>query len=107
MDDSQWASALISVVRYAEGMMSAVAAYVRADLQAGRQQGDFHYANEEVALGLVLTAAMGAMTAVVEGRAVKDHDILIAEMILLALGVDGAEAKHIANLPAPPVTVTF
>lgn len=101
IDKPQWASALISVVRYAEGMMSVVAAYVRADLQVGKQQADFHYVNEDVALGLVLTAVMGAMTAAVEGRNVKDHDILIAEMILLALGVAHTEAKRIANLPMP------
>lgn len=102
--EPQWASALISVVRYAEGMMSAVADYVRADLQSGKQQGDFHYVNEEVALGLLLAAVMGAMTAVIEGRAVKDHDIIIAEMILLALGVADTEAKRIANLPIPIVS---
>lgn len=99
--DPEWASALLSVVRYAEGMRSALALYVRADLQAGLEQGDFRYADEGVAMTLVVSATMGAMAAIVDGDAVAQHDSIVAEMILLALGVTAAKARRIAWLPLP------
>lgn len=100
-EDREWASALISVVRYADGMRSALAAYVRRDMRAGFAQGQFSYLNEDVAMTLVVSASMGAMAAVVEGQTVAQHDALVAEMILLALGVAPLEARHIATLPIP------
>lgn len=102
--DPEWARALISVACYAEGMLSALAVYVRADLQLGRQQGDFRYADEEVALGLVLSATMGAMTAAVNGMKAANHDSLVAEMILMALGVEQGKAQAVAGLPIPRIT---
>lgn len=100
-EDPEWASALISVVRYAEGMRAAFAHYVRADLQAGFQQGEFRYQSEEVAMVLVISATTGAMATVVEGRLVEHHDSVVAEMILLALGVSAQKARRISGLPVP------
>ncbi len=57
--DPDWTRALITVVRYAEGMRSTLATYLRADLQAGRRQGDFHYAHEEMAMSMVISATHG------------------------------------------------
>lgn len=102
--DPEWARALVSVARYTEGMLSALAIYVRADLQLGQQQGDFRFADEEVALGLVLAATMGSMTAAVNGMKAGNHDSLVAEMILMALGVQPEKAHTVANLPIPRLT---
>lgn len=102
-EDPEWAGALISVVRYAEGIRAAFAAYVRADLQAGFQQGDFCYRDEGVALMLVISATTGAMAMVVEGQEAAPHDGVVAEMILLALGAPAPEARRIACLPVPQV----
>lgn len=99
--DRDWASALISVVRYAQGMRSALAANVRSDLHLGLTQGGFHYASEELALMLVVSATMGAMATIVEGYAETDHDCLVAEMILMALGVAAVDARRVARLPIP------
>ena len=101
LDDPEWTRALITIVRYAEGMRSALATYLRADLQAGRQQGDFDYANEEMAMAMVVSATMGAMNLVVEGIEVEDADRIAAEMILQSLGVAARKARHIASLPLP------
>lgn len=101
LSDPERASALIKVVRYAEGMRSALADNLRADLQLGSQQGDFAYADEEIAMSLVLSATLGAMTAVIEGHVADRHDMIIAEMILRALGVSVQKAKRIACLPMP------
>lgn len=100
-EDPEWASALISVVRYAEGMRAAFAGYVRADLAAGFQQGDFRYQDEDIAMVLVISATTGAMATVVEGRGVEHHDSIVAEMILRALGVPAAKARRISSLPMP------
>lgn len=101
--DREWASALLSVVRYAEGMRSALALYVRADLQAGLAQGDFRYADEGIAMTLVVSATMGAMAAIVDGETIDGHDCIVAEMVLLALGVTREKARRIAQLPVPSV----
>lgn len=101
LDDPEWARALITVVRYAEGMRSALANYLRADLQAGRQQGDFDYTNEEMAMALVVSATTGAMNFVIEDFDVEHPDRIAAEMILQSLGVPAEKAKLIASLPLP------
>ena len=83
--DPDWTRALITVVRYAEGMRSTLATYLRADLQAGRRQGGFHYAHEEMAMSMVPSATLGAMNLLVEGGEVGHADGIAAEM-LQALG---------------------
>lgn len=99
--EREWASALISVFRYAQGMRSALTTYVRNDLQTGFIQGDFKYANEELALMLVVSATTGAMAVIVEEKVDDRHDEIIAEMILMALGVSSQRAKRIASMPMP------
>ena len=99
--DPDWTRALITVVRYAEGMRSALATYLRADLQAGRRQGDFHYAHEEMAMSMVISATLGAMNLLVEDGEVEHADRTAAEMVLQALGVPAEKAKGIAGLPLP------
>ena len=78
--DPDWTRALITVVRYAEGMRSTLATYLRADLQAGRRQGDFHYAHEEMAMSMVISATLGAMNLLVEDGEVEHADRIAAEM---------------------------
>ena len=99
--DPDWTRALITVVRYAEGMRSTLAIYLRADLQAGRRQGDFHYAHEEMAMSMVLSATLGAMNLLLEDGEVEHADRIAAEMVLQALGVPPGDAKRIAGLPLP------
>ena len=99
--DPDWTRALITVVRYAEGMRSALATYLRADLQAGRRQGDFHYAHEEMAMSMVISATLGAMNLLVEDGEVEHADRIAAEMVLQALGVSVEKAKGIAGLALP------
>jgi AcrR family transcriptional regulator len=99
--DPDWTRALITVVRYAEGMRSTLATYLRADLQAGRRQGDFHYAHEEMAMSMVISATLGAMNLLVEDGEVEHADRIAAEMVLQALGVAPEKAKRIAGLPLP------
>ncbi|WP_410211433.1 TetR/AcrR family transcriptional regulator [Aquirhabdus sp.] len=99
--DTDWANAVIQVIHYDQGIRSAVAVNVRYDLQLGLKQGSFIYSDEEVALALVVSCAIGAMNSIVEGRGVVDHDIKIAEMVLKALGLPSVEAQRIAHLTLP------
>ncbi len=103
MADSAWANAVIHVIHYDEGMRSLVAANVRSDLQAGFREGSFEYSDEEVALALVVSCAIGALNSIAEGLGVVDHDIKIAEMVLKALGLSSNEARRIAHLPLPKI----
>ncbi|KYZ84849.1 TetR family transcriptional regulator [Alcanivorax sp. KX64203] len=99
--DPDWTRALITVVRYAEGMRSTLATYLRADLQAGCRHGDFHYAHEEMAMSMVISATLGAMNLLVEDGEVEHADRIAAEMVLQALGMPPGEAGRIAGLPLP------
>lgn len=99
--DQLWANAVINVIHFDKGIRSIVAAYVRSDLQMGLKEGAFVYSDEEVALALVVSCAIGAMNSIVEGLGVVDHDIKLAEMVLKALGLDSIEANRIAHLPLP------
>ncbi|ASK33257.1 TetR family transcriptional regulator [Alcanivorax sp. N3-2A] len=84
--DPDWTRALITVVRYAEGMRSALATYLRAGLQVGSRHGKFHYAHEGMAMSMVISATLGAMNLLVEDGEVEHADRIAAEVVLQALG---------------------
>lgn len=96
IDDPQWASALVSVAHYAEGMRSLLAANVRSDLQLGSKQGDLHYENEGLAMMMVVAITTGAMQTLAEGNIPPGYDCMVAEMVLLALGLDREKARAFA-----------
>lgn len=100
-DDHQWANALLRIIHFDQAMRSRLAAHVLGDLREGLRAGTFAYEDEGIALDIVLSCTTGAMRSVVEGRAVAEHDLRVAEMILKALGVTPARAKRIAGKPLP------
>lgn len=99
--DPEWASALINVVRYAEGMRSLVAESIRNDLRIGAKQGHFHYDDEDIAMGLVVSGTLSAMIGIIEKRGVKEQDAIIAKMLLQALGMDAEAAQRVTRNPVP------
>ena len=101
--DTEWASALINIARYAQGMRTALADYVRSDIRQGLKQGQFDYSDEELALGLLVSGVISAMIAIVEGRYVAGQDVIVAQMLLQALGMEKAQAVQVAGRPLPLV----
>jgi AcrR family transcriptional regulator len=99
--DHQWANALLRIIHFDQAMRSRLAGHVLGDLRDGLRAGIFAYGDEGVALDMVLSCTTGAMRAVVEGRAVAEHDLRVAEMVLQALGVTPAKARKIAGKPLP------
>ena len=99
--DHQWANALLRIIHFDQAMRSRLATHVMSDLREGLRAGTFAYEDEGIALDLVLSCTTGAMRSVVEGRAVVEHDVRVAEMILQALGVTPAKARKIAAKPLP------
>jgi AcrR family transcriptional regulator len=99
--DQQWANALLRIIHFDQAMRSRLADHVLGDLREGLRAGTFAYEDEGVALDIVLSCTTGAMRSVVEGRAVAEHDLRVAEMILQALGVTPARARKIAGKPLP------
>lgn len=99
----EWASALINIVRYAEGMRSALGDYVRSDVRAGLSQGQFDYEDEDLAIGLLVSGVISAMIAIVEARFKHGDDCVIAAMLLQALGMNSKDARVVAGkaLPEP------
>lgn len=100
-DDHQWANALLRIIHLDQAMRSRLADRVLDDLREGHREGALTFEEEGIALDMVVSCTTGAMRSVVEGRAVAEHDVRVAEMILKALGVTPARAKKIAGLPLP------
>lgn len=100
-EEPQWASAVIRVVHFDQAIRSQLALYVLADLRGGLEEGALAYAEESIALDLVVSCTLGAMRAAVEGRAVAGQDEVVAEMILRALGATPARARKLAQKPLP------
>jgi AcrR family transcriptional regulator len=99
--DANWASAVIRVVHFDQAIRSKIASHVRADLRAGAAEGVLDYADENIALDLVVSCGLGGMRAVVEGRGVAEHDSKVAEMVLKALGAPPARARELARQALP------
>ena len=99
--DHQWANALLRIIHFDRAMRSRLADHVLGDLREGLRAGMFAYEDEGVALDIVLSCTTGAMRSVVEGRAVAEHDLRVAEMVLQALGVTPARARKIAGKRLP------
>jgi AcrR family transcriptional regulator len=99
--DRDWAAAIVRVMHFDEGMRSAGIEFLRADLEAGLEQGAFSYRDEQVALEMFLSVMLGALRSVVEGRAAADRASQTAEILLRALGVPAEQAQHFASLPLP------
>ena len=99
--DPDWASAVIRVVHFDQAMRSNIASYVLADLRAGKEEGALHYSDEGIALDLLVSCTLGAMRSAVEGRSIDEHDVLVAEMVLKALGATPARARKLARQELP------
>ncbi|WP_256657948.1 TetR/AcrR family transcriptional regulator, partial [Pseudomonas sp. 2FG] len=100
-DDHQWANALLRIIHLDQAMRSRLADRVLDDLREGHREGALTFEDEGIARDMVVSCTTGAMRSVVEGRAVAEHDVRVAEMTLKALGVTPARAKKIAGLPLP------
>lgn len=105
-EQAEWASAVIRVIQLDPGLRATLAAYVGNDLRIGREQGLFDYADLDVAVDCVCSFGLAAIRSGVEGRAAPGSDVLVAEMVLKAVGVSAAKALHYANLPLPELAVS-
>jgi AcrR family transcriptional regulator len=103
-EDHQWTNALLRIIHFDRPTHSRLADYVLADLREGLHEGIFSFADEGIARDLVMSGTTGAMRAVIEGRAIAEHDTQVAEMLLRALGASPARARKIANLPLPALS---
>ncbi len=97
----EWGRALVNLASYSEVMRSALADYLREDLRAGHASGELRHAHEDAAVAMVLWTAVGAVEAAVEGSHIEAHDSVVAEMILLGLGMSAPKAKRLASRALP------
>lgn len=102
--DPVWAGAVTGIFQHDHSIKSVVANNLQQDLKLGLEQGHFCIKNEIIAMSVVASSTFGAISLVVEGLNFENYDAIVAEMILLALGVAPAKAKEISNqaLPEPP-----
>lgn len=101
--DPIWAAAVVRVFQYDRNIRSIVAENLRVDLQLGLRQGIFRYEDETIAMGFVASVTTGAITGILDGFDQPSYDAVIAEMLLLGLGLTPAKARRIAQLPLPKV----
>ena len=67
----------------------------------GLRQGVFRYQDEMIAMGFVASATTGAITGILDGFDQPDYEAVVAQMLLLGLGVTPAKARRIAQMPLP------
>ncbi len=99
--DPTWAGAVAGLFQHDQTIQSIVANNLLNDLVLGIKQGQFHIKNKLVAMGLIASATIGAISAILEGLDQADYDSSLAEMLLLALGVRAEQASQIANQALP------
>lgn len=104
-EESDWAQAVVRVIQLDPGLRATLAAYVGNDLRIGKEQGLFDYADLDTAVDCVCSFGLAAVRAGVERRAADHHDVLVAEMVLRAVGVSPEKARHYASLPLPEAKV--
>jgi len=78
----------------------------QADLQAGAESGRYRLRREQfpAMVGLLAGSTLAAMIPVLDGRVTwRDMGSDTAELLLIALGIDRAEARVIATMELPPL----
>ncbi len=87
-------------------MQELLASDPAADLQAGIESGRYRIGREQLAamVGLLAGGTLAAMVPVLDGRSTwRDAGSDTAELLLVALGVAGEEARTIARAELPPL----
>jgi AcrR family transcriptional regulator len=100
-DDPEWAWLFIRLDVSHHVMLSALGAFARADLRRGIKAGRLKVPNEHMALFATGGALLGAMRAVLDGKAPPNADIHHAEGVLRLLGLNADDASEVAQRPMP------
>lgn len=84
---------------------NALLPWARETLQRGIDGGRFRIDDLELCLTSVAGAALAAIRAVLAGRVGPEADVVGAEMMLRAFGLDGASAREVARRRLPDIDV--
>lgn len=72
-------------------------AYLRDDLAAGHRSGRFPEAPDDAAVDVILGSLLLAAGRLLDNDAPADYGTQVIRRLLMSLGVDGEEARHIAH----------
>lgn len=100
-EEPELAAVLTKLAGADELFAESVLPYARKTLERGQQTGRFQLDDLELCLTSVIASAIATMKAVLAGRLSEQADVIGAEMMLRAFGVDDAEAREIARRPMP------
>jgi len=75
--------------------------YARKTVERGQQTGRFQLEDLDLTLVSVIASAFATMKAVLAGRVSEQADVIGAEMMLRAFGLEAADAREIARRPLP------
>jgi AcrR family transcriptional regulator len=80
-------------------------AYPRPDLEAGRQQGRFQFADLGSANDMVVATVRKALRATLSDERTSNYSANICVLLLKALGLSDREARNIAARPLPSLVM--
>ena len=72
-------------------------AYMRGDLEEGHRAGRFAEAPDDAVIDLIVGTLLLAARRVIAGESNPDYPVAVIRRLLMALGVDGNEASHMAQ----------
>lgn len=101
--DPQTAWLMVHLDRADALFQSAIFPYAKDLLQRGVQTGRFKPMDVDATLTYVVGATMAVTRGVLEGRLGPDADIVTAEVLLAALGLDQEQAAQVARRELPPI----
>lgn len=101
-----WAWAVLRSVDYLPELRPKIYRYMGSTVQQGRESGDF-VADTPFTLLILNAMLFAALRARLSGRAEADAGARVAEMQLLALGVDAARARAASNMPIKRIDLTL
>jgi AcrR family transcriptional regulator len=101
--DPQWGRVLVRLSDPPRSSRRALASHLRADLADGHAQGRFRWGDDEATLDLVVGTIMAAVRRLSWGRPRDEHPVAVVTRLLVALGLDPADAAVIVGdaEPAP------
>jgi hypothetical protein len=76
--------------------------YARAALARGLESGRLRARDPELALTAIVSASLGMLRAIIDGRHGEDADVAFAEFVLCSLGLPPEEAHAISAAARPP-----
>ena len=106
-DDPAFCALMVNLARTDELFVEAIRPFARVALRRAVTSGAFRIEDVDLAVTFIVAGALAVIRRRLEGLAEADSDSKLARMVLLALGVEPAEAQRLSTLPLPRTGPVF